>query len=116
MALSLFFFLVALSERAADLNFRALVCTFLAVVGAASLFGGYQLFANSTARPNLGAAGFFAGFGALLIILVVMMTLGPWRVRDEGVFPMRVLDLNAPPAAIERVSPTPTPPGGGAGG
>jgi hypothetical protein len=64
-------------------------------------------------NPNLGAAVFFAGFGALLV--VVLMTFGPWRPHGEGVFPERVLDLNAPPAAIERVSPTARPLGGDRG-
>jgi hypothetical protein len=118
MTLSVFFILIALSERAADLEFRIFVCALLGVVGAASLFGGYQLFANSGRRPNpnLGAASFFAGFGALLIVLVAMVTFGPWRPHQEGVFPERILDLNAPPAAIERVSPTPVRPQGGARG
>ena len=118
MTLSVFFLLVALSERAADLEFRIFVCVLLGVVGAASLFGGYQLFANSGRRPNpnLGAASVFAGFGALLIVLVAAMTFGPWRPHPEGVFPMRILDLNAPPAAVDRVSPAPVKPEGGARG
>jgi hypothetical protein len=116
MTLSAFSLLVALSERAADLEFRIFFCALLGAVGVASLFGGCQLFANGGRRPNpnLGAAGFFAGFGALLIGLVAMMTLGPWRPPEPGVFPERILDLNAPPAAIERVSPTPARPEGGA--
>jgi hypothetical protein len=95
--------------EAAMLDLRELVCAFLAVVGAVSLFGGYRLFANARGG-NVAAAAFFAGFGAVLIVLVAMMTLGPWRVRQESVFPIRVLDLNIPPAAIEKVGPPNPPP------
>jgi len=92
------------------------------VVGAASLYGGCRLLARdiqSAARqrgpflnqairgPNIASGLFFAALGAILIILVAMAAVGPWREREPGPFPMHILDLTAPPAAIERVPPPP---------
>jgi hypothetical protein len=96
-------------REATGLELRELVCTFLAIIGAGCLFGGYRLFAAGVAPAALPAV-FFAGFGAALIVLVAAMTVGPWRVRDVAVFPIHVRSLNIPPAAIERVSPPVTPP------
>jgi hypothetical protein len=86
-----------------------MVSLFLVIVGAGCLFGGYRLFAAGVAvrGHNLAPASFFAGFGALVILLVIWLTLGPWRMRYNDVFPMHVPDLNAPPAAIERPPPPP---------
>ena len=52
-----------------------------------------------------------AGFGAVLIVAVILLVLGPWRERHDDVFPMHVLDLSAPPAAIERAQPPASPHG-----
>jgi hypothetical protein len=57
------------------------VSLFLLVVGAGCLFGGYRLFAAGAGIKghNLAPASFFAGFGAVVILLVVWLTLGPGR-------------------------------------
>jgi hypothetical protein len=98
-----------IGERAVAL--QQLVSIVLLLVGAGCLLGGYRLFAAGAGQKghNAAPASFFAGFGALLIIAVTLLILGPWRVPYDDVFPMHVLDLNAPPAAIERV-PLPAPP------
>ncbi|HXQ47505.1 MAG TPA: hypothetical protein VN806_12865 [Caulobacteraceae bacterium] len=90
-----------------------IVSIFLLIVGAGCLFGGYRLFAAGVGIKghNLAPASFFAGFGALVILAVIWLTLGPWRLHYSDVFPMRVPDLNAPPAPVERPSP-PAPNGG----
>src|SRR5580658_8991111 len=105
-------------------DLRQLVWTFGVFVGAAILYGGVHLVRGAipTAeqrRIALGAAvrrsdavsgTIFIIFGASLIVLVAMATIGPWRERDKEPFPVRVLDLSAPPAAIERAAPRPVPP------
>lgn len=90
-------------------DLRTLVCVSLALASAGSLYGGYRLLSAGAGEPlhNAEPVAFFAGFGVLFALLVVMMTVGPWRAREAGVFPMHVLDLSAPPAAIERVKPGP---------
>ena len=45
------------------------------------------------------------GLGALSLTAVWMMWAGPWRASETGIFPMAVLDLSTPPAAIERDNP-----------
>jgi hypothetical protein len=99
-----------IGERAVAL--QQLVGIFLLLIGAGSLLGGYQLFAAGAGQKghNAAPASFFAGFGAFLIVVVIILIAGPWRVRHDDVFPMHVLDLNAPPAAIERPPPAPPPP------
>jgi hypothetical protein len=101
-----------IGERAVALQQLVSIC--LLLIGAGCLLGGYRLFAAGAGQKghNAAPASFFAGFGALLIVAVILLVLGPWRVVHQDVFPMRVLDLNAPPAAIERVPP-PTPPHSG---
>jgi hypothetical protein len=101
-----------IGERAVALEQLVSIC--LLVVGAGCLLGGYRLFAAGAGQKghNAGPASFFAGFGAVLIVAVILLVLGPWRERHDDVFPMHVLDLNAPPAAIERVPP-PAPPHNG---
>jgi hypothetical protein len=99
-----------IGERAVAL--QQVVSIFLLMIGAGSLFGGYRLFAAGAGAKGHNAVpvAFFAGFGAFLIVVVIALLIGPWRVRYQDVFPMHVLDLNAPPAAIERVQPPPPPP------
>ncbi|HXQ09885.1 MAG TPA: hypothetical protein VN805_02680 [Caulobacteraceae bacterium] len=98
-----------IGERAVALE--QLVSIFMLLIGAGCMFGGYRLFAAGAGQKghNAAPASFFAGFGALLIVAVILLVLGPWRVRYDDVFPMHVLDLNAPPAAIERPQPPPPP-------
>jgi hypothetical protein len=97
-------------------DLRQLVWTFSVVVGAASLFGGIRLLRRRAVAdgrgPPLGATPglVFAILGAGLIALAAMGTVGPWRPRHAEPFPMRVLDLSAPPAAIERARPLPLSP------
>ncbi|HEX4196599.1 MAG TPA: hypothetical protein VHZ26_04080 [Caulobacteraceae bacterium] len=90
LALVLIVSLIPPTEHRAELELRALVCAFLAVVGAVSLFGGYWLFANGRRGPrnNTAVASFFTGFGVVLIALVVILTVGPWRLHRPPVFPI----------------------------
>jgi uncharacterized membrane protein YidH (DUF202 family) len=90
LALVLIVSLIPPTEHRAELELRTLVCAFLALVGAVSLFGGYWLFANSQRAPrnNTAVATFFTGFGVVLIALIVMLTVGPWRLHHAHVFPI----------------------------
>jgi len=46
--------------------------------------------------------GVLTFFGAAVIILVAMATVGPWREPSPRVFPVHVLDLQQPISAPER--------------
>ena len=46
--------------------------------------------------------GVLAAFGAILIVLVVMATLGPWREAPPRAFPVHIIDLQAPISRAER--------------
>jgi drug/metabolite transporter (DMT)-like permease len=107
MALTLFFSLIPPTEYRAETELQALVCGFLCVVGAASLFGGYWLFANGERAPRYNAvvAAFFTGFGVLLIVLVFMITIGPWRHREPPVFPARIVGPYAGLSETDRGGP-----------
>jgi hypothetical protein len=95
-----------------------LVCAFAVVVGLASLYVGLRLFARGRSAifgPGVWASPAPVGVllalcGVALIFMVGMTLAGPWRNHDQTQIPLRVLDLNIPPAAIERVSPPPSPP------
>jgi hypothetical protein len=91
---------------------RDLLCVSLVFVGAGCLLGGYRLFHAGVGIKghNLAPATFFAGFGAFIIVMVIMLTLGPWREPTSGVFPMRVIDLNAPSEPIQHRAPVAQPP------
>jgi hypothetical protein len=113
MALTLFFSLIPPTEYRADTELRALVCGFLGVVGAASLLGGYWLFANGERAPRYNGvvAAFFAGFGVLLIALVFMITIGPRKHLEPPVFPARIVDPYAGVTETERGGPPLASPG-----
>lgn len=46
-----------------------------------------------------------AAIGAILVAIALMGTIGPWGPRQPEVMRVRVVDLSAPPADIERASP-----------
>jgi len=105
------------------MELREFVCLFGVIVGAICIYAGLRLLFGGFARamtpggPRFepatrrmgGVSGLvFALFGAALIFVVGMATIGPWRVPEPAPFPMHVLDLRTPPAEIERPRP-PTP-------
>jgi hypothetical protein len=94
-----------------------LVCTFGVVAGAAIIYLGLLLFARGPVdssgrsirfpRPderlaNAAPASALLVVGGALIFRVVATIPGPWRKPTTPHFPVHVLDLNTPPAAIER--------------
>ena len=96
------------------------MCGFMVLVGAACIVLGVRLIqtfdmgatsgADAFARIRTQVVGVAPAavcilFGATIIGLVLMNTVGPWRPAPAGPFPLRILDLNAPPAAIERTHP-----------
>ena len=46
--------------------------------------------------------GMLAAFGTVLILLVGMATVGPWREHSPRAFPVHILDLQAPISEAER--------------
>jgi len=65
----------------------------------ADMAGGRRLAAR---HDNGVLGGLLAVFGAILIVLVGMATLGPWREHPAKAFPVHILDLQAPISAAER--------------
>lgn len=109
--------MIGVVETETMFDLRQLVWTCGVIVGAASLYGGARLLVRgaiaaaeqrgsslgiAARRSNVLSAMVFIILGASLIALVAMAAVGPWRERDKAPFPMRVLDLSTPPAAIER--------------
>jgi hypothetical protein len=102
-----------------------LVGTFGVFAGGACLYAGFWLLLASMAaarrRPSTSlAAGdqpAVAGPGTLLVVvggailvMSVMTIPGPWRKPEATHFPIHVLNLDIPPAAIERDSRPPASP------
>ncbi|HLK25856.1 MAG TPA: hypothetical protein VKT30_14480 [Caulobacteraceae bacterium] len=83
---------------------QQIVAVSLLMIGSACMLGGYRIFAAGAGQKghNAGPAGFFALVGALLVLLVAGLSLGPWRVRQDVVFPMHVVDLTRPLDPIAR--------------
>jgi hypothetical protein len=65
----------------------------------ADLSGGRRLAAR---HDNGVLGGLLALFGAIVIVLVVLVTLGPWRERSPRAFPVHILDLQQPISQPER--------------
>jgi hypothetical protein len=97
------------------LDLQQLVCTFLIVVGAGSVYGGFRLMLigasrAASARPDATAGGetataaFFILLGIILFAVAGMLVVGPWREPEPRPFPIRVMDLNIPPSPLERAS------------
>lgn len=83
------------------MDVRLFLCASFAMAGLACFYTALRIIF----RGAPGIASVLTGMGALSIAAVWMMSAGPWRQHDPGVFPMAVVDLSAPPAAIERDQP-----------
>lgn len=94
------------------MTLRLFMCISFAIIALGFYYWACRIFIRGDGAPdhNAGAAVFFFGLGSLCLLAVGMMTFGPWRYVEEGIFPMHVLDLSAPPAAIEKVTVTTMPP------
>ncbi len=82
------------------MDIRIFLCASFVITALACFYGAMRI----VGRGAAGAATIFTGMGALSLAAVWMMWSGPWRSSDQGLFPMAVQDLSAPPAAIERDS------------
>ena len=65
----------------------------------ADISGGRRL---SARHDNGLLGGLLAVFGTILIVLVAMATLGPWREHSPRAFPVHILDLQQPISQPER--------------
>jgi hypothetical protein len=107
------------------LELQQFVCVFGVIAGVASIYGGFRLFLGGAAgdgerqtsplgaqaRPSKAALGtFFLVLGVVFITSVATTVVNGWRNRESWIFPMPVLNLEAPPAAIEAVKPGSNPP------
>lgn len=97
------------------MDLSQLVSVFFVLAGAASLYGGLRLIlrgagGDKAARARVALGGTFLVIGAALIAVVVTLLAGAWREHRASVFPIHILDLHAPPAAIEAEKPPSPPP------
>lgn len=82
-------------------DLRQLVLTALAMVSGALLMAAFNLWrSGDPARRR--AAGMCLLLALATTSLVYMYDFGLWRRHGPRPFPMHVLDLNAPPAEVER--------------
>jgi hypothetical protein len=81
---------------------RLFLCASFVIAGLACFYTALRIIF----RGAPGIASVLTGMGALSLAAVWMMSAGPWRHQDQGVFPIAVVDLSAPPAAIERDQPS----------
>jgi hypothetical protein len=107
------------------LELQQFVCVLGVIAGVASIYGGFRLFLGGAAgngepqtsplgaqaRPSKAALGtFFLVLGVVFITSVATTVVNGWRNRESWIFPMHILNLEAPPAAIEAVKPSSSPP------
>jgi hypothetical protein len=65
----------------------------------ADVTGGRRI---TTSGHNGVLGGILAVCGAILIVLVAMATVGPWREHSPRAFPVHIIDLQQPISAAER--------------
>jgi hypothetical protein len=107
------------------LELQQFVCIFGVIAGVASIYGGIRLFLGGAAgdgerqtsplgaqaRPSKAALGtFFLVLGVVFIASVATTVVDGWRNRESWIFPMHILNLEAPPASIEAGKPSSSPP------
>jgi len=94
----------------APYDLQQLVYAFAVILAVAAIFMGVLLVRAGVsgrrrvviAGPNGLLGGMLAAFGAALILLVGMATVGPWREHEPRAFPVHILDLQAPISEAER--------------
>jgi hypothetical protein len=94
----------------APYDLHQLVYAFAVILAAAAIFAGVLMARGdatihrrlTVSRQNGILGGMLVVLGAILITLVGMATLGPWREPSPGVFPVHVADLQAPISEAER--------------
>jgi hypothetical protein len=93
----------------ASYDLRQLVYVSAVILAAAAIYVGVLMARSDEAghRITLSNQGGLLGgmlvvFGTILIMLVGMATLGPWREHTPGVFPIHIIDLQSPISEPER--------------
>jgi hypothetical protein len=94
----------------APYDLHQLVYAFAVILAAAAIGVGVLMARGDPAphrriavsRRNGLLGGTLVVLGAVLITLVGMATLGPWREPSPGVFPVHIADLQAPISQPER--------------
>jgi hypothetical protein len=76
-------------------------------LGLAAMYAGVWMMRNSGRQPvTAGGYGLLGGMlsigGGLLIVLVFMTTVGPWRAAPPATFPVHIMDLHQPISQAER--------------
>ena len=91
-------------------DLHQLVYAFAVILAAAAIYvgilmvradvsGGRRL---APSHDNGVLGGLLAVFGAVVIVLVAMATVGPWRERSPKAFPVHIMDLQQPISEPER--------------
>jgi len=94
----------------APYDLHQLVYAFAVILAAAAIYVGVLMLRGDPAahrriavsRRNGALGGTLIVLGAILVTLVGMATVGPWREPSPGVFPVHIVDLQAPISQAER--------------
>ena len=94
----------------APYNLHQLVYAFGVILAVAAIYVGILMIRADTSggrrlapsHDNGVLGGVLAAFGAVLIVLVGMATLGPWREPAPRTFPVHIMDLQQPISQAER--------------
>jgi hypothetical protein len=94
----------------APYDLRQLVYACAIILAASAIYVGILMVrADAAGRRRITASdqngllgGMLVVFGTILMVLVGMVTLGPWREQSPGVFPVHIVDLQSPISEAER--------------
>jgi hypothetical protein len=94
----------------APYDLRQMVYAFAIILAAAAIYVGVLMVrSDAAARRHIAVSnqndvlgGTLVALGTILIMLVGMATLGPWREHSPKAFPVHITDLQAPISEAER--------------
>ena len=94
----------------APYDLHQLVYAFAIILAAAAIYVGVLMVRNdptgsrhiTISNQNGLLGGVLVVLGAILITLVGMATLGPWRENSPRAFPVHIVDLQSPISEAER--------------
>jgi len=92
----------------APYDLHQLVYAFAVILAIAAIYVGVLMLRGESGRlvtvsgHNGVLGGVLAVAGTILIVLVGMATLGPWREHSPRAFPVHIIDLQAPISQAER--------------
>jgi hypothetical protein len=90
-------------------DLRLMVYAFAIILAAAAIYVGVLMVRSDAAARRIAVphqngplGGLLVVLGTILIMLVGMATLGPWREPAPRAFPVHIVDLQSPISEAER--------------